>query len=715
MTDVPHRDPMPTFIDHCVANPAWLIAASRQTSPTSFTWHQKILKALELVTTNLNRFDQNVYRFPGLSSGDVAAQVSQRKQSFFSNREKLYDVLDRIDRAGSRVFQELQVAPPKHRSRGLHTFAAAASLTVIRLLQRFEGALFTDSGQLIVRMFPDLPSMRLMWGPIVGLPFQHPVNRLAYGHEATNGFLLCRISRGAAEGDYEYAYLPRFDAETFQDVHPAPSHLYDGWVLPQWLLSFSDPPPARDLWRVTVLRDEQGVEKYTQSRQSPWSGPDAARLELPSEYDFPSEFYSLSEIAPGIPCWVTRATFGGQATRPITSSPGANVFHVTLAESADEPKRNQTPQKSVLCVAAAQAELTAILAQLTSSFGRGNNRALVDGADWVVRFLDPETQDIWFVVSLSFQGEVEAALRVKSVSAALAPTLILMIGMCMGMPRRRLKFGTVVVPNEVVTFDHQRLTSTGTTYRPHGARVDTGLYRLARILGTQSLPYAVVLDKGLASASAKIEHVNASLVGAIESSFPDAVAYDMEGWGFYQASNGTDCLWIKAVADSGEAQGQSGEQRIAKNAEQADATLNALDFAIRLIREHGVARAHGDAAFRDDQTAGVRYVRVVTQASEMQGHAVDVELLRVERLMETLFAQMRVDLREHPLVRTLVPLEKGWAYWGDSKELVYYYEDESDLGEKLQVLCNSDLIRDVSHGHTKRYLMSEKLVQYLVG
>ena len=70
-----------------------------------------------------------------------------------------------------------------------------------------------------------------------------------------------------------------------------------------------------------------------------------------------------------------------------------------------------------------------------------------------------------------------------------------------------------------------------------------------------------------------------------QSAFPDAAAFDMEGWGFYRAGDGRQCLWIKAVADAGEAQDASHSGREEKRTTQSNATNQATDFAVQLVRE----------------------------------------------------------------------------------------------------------------------------------
>jgi nucleoside phosphorylase len=240
---------------------------------------------------------------------------------------------------------------------------------------------------------------------------------------------------------------------------------------------------------------------------------------------------------------------------------------------------------TILCVAAATVELSAIHRYLSVEFGEAAQVALDGGEDYALQYTDPLSKARWFVVTLSFQGQSEAALEVRNLSHLIKPTILLMVGMCMGIPSKGLKVGTVVVPNEVTVFDHERLTASGIEYRPHGDRVDNGLYKLARILGaSEKLTYRVVTDKGLASASRKIEDPGAILMGVIQKTFQDVAAYDMEGWGFYRAGAGQQCLWIKAVADSGEAPAPGSSGQEAKHGVQSVSTDNAIAFAILLVR-----------------------------------------------------------------------------------------------------------------------------------
>ncbi|MEM5314288.1 hypothetical protein [Paraburkholderia sp. JHI869] len=279
-----------------------------------------------------------------------------------------------------------------------------------------------------------------------------------------------------------------------------------------------------------------------------------------------------------------------------TRGTGHSQHKVTESGASAEVRDGKIGTRSVLCVAAAAVELAAVYAQLKESFGTPKTVQLDDSQEYLLQFLDSRNAVVWNLISLSFQGQTEAAVEVKALCLALRPTIVLMIGMCMAMPGKALPVGTVVVPNEVTVFDHTRLIVEGVQQRPHGDRVDNEMFKLARIVSVkQQFPFKVVTDKGLASASSKVENVNSELISFISESFQDAVAFDMEGWGFYRAGAGQRCLWIKAVADAGETQQADFSHQLGKKATQANVTKNAAKFAIDLVQEfvdaHGLSAA----------------------------------------------------------------------------------------------------------------------------
>lgn len=292
----------------------------------------------------------------------------------------------------------------------------------------------------------------------------------------------------------------------------------------------------------------------------------------------------------------TSVSYIGEPARPPVArssqalSPSTNTMNTPSSHS--QLPAISSFQTSVLCVAASQVEFEAVRLRLTEEFGN-ENLVYLDNqkTQYALQFVDSAAGISWYLAGLSFQGGVEAAQAVTDMRHFLRPTMALMVGMCMGMPDRQLPIGTVIVPNEVSGFDHRRITAKGEQFRLHGGSVDNGLYQVARILSGRPRPYRVIADKGLASSSVKIEDAGAELISHINTAFPDAVAFDMEGFGFYRALKGTSCLWIKGVADSGESQQGTTTGRDQKQLTQSDVTGNAIDFAIEVVHYSSTARA----------------------------------------------------------------------------------------------------------------------------
>jgi hypothetical protein len=82
--------------------------------------------------------------------------------------------------------------------------------------------------------------------------------------------------------------------------------------------------------------------------------------------------------------------------------------------------------------------------------------------------------------------------------------------------------------------------------------------------------------------------------------------------------------------------------------------------------------------------------------------------------MSDLLAEMRADLIKFPLRREIILLEKQWYYNSkDGLELIYYYSEHPELENKMRILENYHLVREITYNNTKRYLFSEEFVAYL--
>jgi hypothetical protein len=86
---------------------------------------------------------------------------------------------------------------------------------------------------------------------------------------------------------------------------------------------------------------------------------------------------------------------------------------------------------------------------------------------------------------------------------------------------------------------------------------------------------------------------------------------------------------------------------------------------------------------------------------------------KLEKLMPNLLNEMQQDLLQYPLRREFVLLKRTWNYWAVGNELCYYYDDYNDLEGMVSILCNYNLVREITFNKVKRYIFLEELVDYL--
>jgi hypothetical protein len=103
---------------------------------------------------------------------------------------------------------------------------------------------------------------------------------------------------------------------------------------------------------------------------------------------------------------------------------------------------------------------------------------------------------------------------------------------------------------------------------------------------------------------------------------------------------------------------------------------------------------------------------------KLEAHGKDKEdpdevFKELEAIMPDILNEMREDLASKPLSREFVILKKGWCYWATGHELVYYFEDHPELENKLRILENNGLIKDITREKVSRYKLTEGFVRYL--
>ncbi len=88
----------------------------------------------------------------------------------------------------------------------------------------------------------------------------------------------------------------------------------------------------------------------------------------------------------------------------------------------------------------------------------------------------------------------------------------------------------------------------------------------------------------------------------------------------------------------------------------------------------------------------------------------------LEKKAPKLIAEMREDLKNHPLVREFILMPKGAVYCGDSSVIFeYIYEEHEYLTSVMTIMEHANAIDEVTFNSVKRYKFTEEFVSFLVG
>ncbi len=148
----------------------------------------------------------------------------------------------------------------------------------------------------------------------------------------------------------------------------------------------------------------------------------------------------------------------------------------------------------------------------------------------------------------------------------------------------------------------------------------------------------------------------------------------------------------------------------------------------RASAENGIwmCQNHGKLVDNDESRYTVEQLRAMKAAAETAAllalerrvdqvpRGAQPALRKAENLMPELLQEIRFDLKTQPLARNLVLLKKAWSYWNDGSTLEYYYETHPNLDQKIGVLENLGLLRDIKFNDVKRYKLTEELADYLL-
>lgn len=87
---------------------------------------------------------------------------------------------------------------------------------------------------------------------------------------------------------------------------------------------------------------------------------------------------------------------------------------------------------------------------------------------------------------------------------------------------------------------------------------------------------------------------------------------------------------------------------------------------------------------------------------------------KLEAMMPDLIQEMREDIIENQLMRTLLLRYRELSYGGVSEPcLIYYHEDHEQLQGKLKIMRNYRAVIDLSYNDVQKFEFTEDFIDYL--
>jgi nucleoside phosphorylase len=167
-----------------------------------------------------------------------------------------------------------------------------------------------------------------------------------------------------------------------------------------------------------------------------------------------------------------------------------------------------------------------------------------------------------------------------------SPELVLMVGMCGGLPENGAKEGMVILGRQVFNYEPARLREGAAVWSPTGYRSAARVLDLANALAAEGELGAIEVKttKDYASGAKLIDDLSSALRQKIIALSGEIVGFEMEGpdllhavWELTRTVH-FDVAIAKGVSDFGD-----GQQRDNKDIRQRTATQNAAQVALKLL------------------------------------------------------------------------------------------------------------------------------------
>ena len=243
----------------------------------------------------------------------------------------------------------------------------------------------------------------------------------------------------------------------------------------------------------------------------------------------------------------------------------------------------------ILLITAREVETQAIVHLVHNEFAHKPRRWFIDDKTYYDLGMIGGRRIFLVQSEMGTNGPGGALLTIHESINKLAPCAVVMVGIAFGMNPHRQRIGDILVSQQILDYEMQRVERTIDGQRrilPRGPRPEASIWLLDRCRSGLIDWNGPKVHFGLILSGAKLID-NQSHRDLLLRFEPEAIGGDMEGAGLYAAAQRkrVDWILIKAISDWAD-----GEKLQKKESAQKKAACNAARFTIHVIQQGGFAK-----------------------------------------------------------------------------------------------------------------------------
>lgn len=270
---------------------------------------------------------------------------------------------------------------------------------------------------------------------------------------------------------------------------------------------------------------------------------------------------------------------------------------VSILESRPEPDTkpligsNTPPERLALILVAVVTERRAVLVE-----AKEQSISLTEdeiAGRYVERFsLSGRGENAWQVVvgQCTEKGPHAAQAAVQDFVRKLNPELVLLVGMCGGLPEHNANEKSVIVARQVLNYEPGRIRDGQSVWSPTAYRSTARITDLANALAARdTLPDThIITNKDYGSGEKLIDDLSSDIRAKLLAQSGDLVGFEMEGqgmlhalWELQRENVNVQASILKGVSDFGD-----GSMRQDKEERQMAATRRAVRLGLEILRRY---------------------------------------------------------------------------------------------------------------------------------